>query len=104
MITNLIRTYIPYVVAWIVGALATLGITVTDDQRLVLVGLIGTVAAALYHLGVRLLERKWPQFSVLLGSLKQPTYATPAPVAAAPAPAEPASDTATPDAAPKAAG
>lgn len=78
MIPNLIRTYTPYVVGWIVAALATLGITVTDDQRLALVGLIGTVAAALYHLIVHVLERKWPRLSVLLGSTKQPTYEAPA--------------------------
>ena len=75
MITNLIRTYTPYVVGWIVAGLASLGIDVTDDQRLMLVGLIGTIAAALYHLAVHALERRYPWASRLLGSSQQPLYA-----------------------------
>lgn len=74
MITNLIRTYVPYLVAWIVGGLASIGIEVTDDQRLMLVGLIGTVAAALYHLAAHALEQRYPWASRLLGSRSQPLY------------------------------
>lgn len=75
MITNLIRTYTPYAVAWIVGGLASLGIDVTDEQQLMLVGLIGTIAGALYHLIAHALEQRYPWASRLLGSTKQPLYA-----------------------------
>lgn len=75
MIPNLIRTYVPWLVCWIVGALTWIGVNVTDEQQAMLVALISTIAGVLYHLLVRLLERRWPRLSVLLGSKEQPAYA-----------------------------
>ena len=86
MLPSLIRTYLPYLVGLVVSWLSMLGITVTDDQRAMLVTAIGWAVGTVYHLLVRVLERRWPALSVLLGSRKQPTYA------AKPAPEHPTSD------------
>ena len=77
MITNLTRTFTPWLVGWLVGWLSTLGITVTDDQRLAIIAAIGTGAAWAYHTIAHVLERRWPRLSLLLGSTKQPPYTAP---------------------------
>lgn len=91
-IPALIRTYVPFVVAWLVGFLASLGIHLNSTIRVVLVGLIGTAAGWLYYAGVHWAEKRWPWTARLLGSAKQPTYpaAPVAPGPAAPAPVPPA--------------
>ncbi len=70
---SLIRTYVPLIVGYLVGWLATLGITVTSDQQVAIIGAIGTIAAGVYYTVVRLLEKKFPWATVLLGSSVQPT-------------------------------
>ena len=84
----LIRTYSPFVVAWVAGWLASLGIHLGSTGRVVLVGLVGTAAGWLYYAAVRWAEKRWPWASRLLGSVKQPTYPAPTatPVPATPAP------------------
>lgn len=72
---NYIRTFVPYVVGWVVQALAMIGLTVNDDQKAFIGLAIFTAAAWAYHAIVHQLEKKWPKFSILLGSKKQPTYA-----------------------------
>ena len=88
MIPSLIRTYVPLAVAYLVGWLASLGITVTSEQQAAVAGAIGTVAAALYYAAVRWAERRWPALTVLLGSSKQPAVYTagPAPLVQPPEP------------------
>lgn len=84
MIPSLIRTYVPLLVAYVVGWLVSLGIPVTDDAQSALTAGIGTVVAALYYTAVRFAERKWPALTVLLGSTEQPAaYTTAAPTAPA---------------------
>ena len=51
--TSIIRTTVPLLVAYLVGWLASLGITVTSEQQAAIAGAIGTVAAALYYAAVR---------------------------------------------------
>lgn len=71
---NFIRTYMLYVVGWIVTLLSMIGITVDDDQKAFIVLVIFTLAGAIWHAIVRTLEKKWPKLSILLGSKKQPVY------------------------------
>lgn len=74
MLPSMIRTWIPLVVSYVVGWLATLGITVSDEAQLALTGAIGTIIAIAYHAVVRYAERRWPWVSILLGSRSQPVY------------------------------
>jgi len=73
-LVSLIRTWTPIVVGSFIAWLLTMGVVLepTTEANLA-VGLTGVVIAAYYALA-RLLERKWPFFGVLLGSVKQPTY------------------------------
>lgn len=89
LIPSLVRTYVPLAVGWVVTFLATLGISVTDDQRAALVSLLGTVVGALYYLLARLLEKKFPALTWLLGSPVQPVAYAPATPAPAVPPASP---------------
>lgn len=74
IVPSLIRTYVPLAVGWVVAWVSTLGINVSDTARAALVGIIGTVAAGGYYALVRVLERRWPFLSVLLGSKVRPVY------------------------------
>jgi hypothetical protein len=74
IVVGIIRTYVPLVVAVLVGWLASLGIVVSDDARSALVTGIGAIGGALYYAGVRLLEQRWPFLGLLLGAAKAPTY------------------------------
>jgi hypothetical protein len=76
MIPSLIRTYVPLLIAYVVGWLASLGITVDDETRSALTTLIGTVVAALYYAAARWAEQRWPWATVLLGSSQQPVAYT----------------------------
>lgn len=78
MIPSLIRTYVPLLVAYLVGWLASLGISVSDEAQAAIVTAIGTVVAGAYYAIVRVLERRWPALALLLGSRQQPAgYAKP---------------------------
>lgn len=87
----LIRTYSPYVVSWLAGWLASLGINLNSTGNIVLVGLIGTAAGWAYYALVHWAEKRWPWASHLLGSAKQPSYpaATVAPAPVTPVPVAP---------------
>lgn len=74
MLASIIRTVVPLVVGWLGSLLATIGVTITDDQQSALVGLLGAVIGALYYIVARVLEQHFPWASRLLGSSKQPTY------------------------------
>lgn len=82
-ITSLVRTYTPIIVGSILSFLAVkYGFAVdTDVQNQLVAGLTGVVIAA-YYLVARLLERKFPQFGVLLGSTQKPVYVEPTSVSA----------------------
>lgn len=77
-LVSLIRTYVPVAVgsalAWLA---ATLGIVLDKDSSAALTaGFVGLAVAAYYTL-VRLLERRWPAFGLLLGRREAPTYGLP---------------------------
>lgn len=76
-VLSLIRTYVPVGVGALVAWLLTLGIELDETVRNgLVVGATGLVIAV-YYTVVRLLEKRWPFFGVLLGSTKQPEYSTP---------------------------
>lgn len=76
-VTSLIRTYVPIAVGAIVSYLLTLGVQLDANTQAGLVVALTGVLQAVYYLVARLLERKFPQFSVLLGSASQPKYVEP---------------------------
>lgn len=76
-VPSLIRTWVPLAVAWAVGWLATLGVTVDAGAQSALASGIGAVVAAAYYAVVRLAEKRWPWVGKFLGSAKQPTYTEP---------------------------
>ena len=95
ILPSLVRTYVPIVVGYIIGWVSTLGVHVDPDRKAALVAVVGAAASAAYYLLARLLERKVPSLTWLLGSSLQPVeykYAaqtTPPPVTAPIAPAVP---------------
>lgn len=73
------RTFVPLIVAAIIGWLVSMGLPLDPEFEGYLFTVINLAFAGLYWLIVRLLEvYVSPKFSVLLGSLKQPMiYAKP---------------------------
>lgn len=82
-VTSLVRTYVPILVGSVLSFLAVkYGFAVEPDvQNQLVAGLTGVVIAA-YYLLARLLERKFPQLGVLLGSTQKPVYVEPTSTAA----------------------
>lgn len=76
-VPSFVRTYVPLVVAWLVGWLLSLGIEIDDSTQLVLVTGLSGLAAALYYAVVRWLEKRFPAIGLFLGSAKQPVYVDP---------------------------
>ena len=74
MLPSIIRTVVPWVMGWLITALALIDVTITDDQQASLRSLLQLVITALYYGVARLLEQHFPWASWLLGSTKQPTY------------------------------
>ena len=74
-VISLIRTYVPILVGSVISFLVVnYGLVVDASITTQLVtGLTGVIIAA-YYLLARLLERKFPQFGVLLGSTQKPVY------------------------------
>lgn len=68
------RSGVPMVMAVLVGWLASKGIHLNAAVQSLVTSAIGAGAGFGYALVVHLLERRWPGLSVLLGSVKQPTY------------------------------
>lgn len=75
--TSLIRTYVPIIVGALVAWLATLGLAIDADAAAGLIIFLTCALQGLYYLVVRLLERKFPQIGVLLGSAQKPVYVEP---------------------------
>lgn len=82
-VTSLVRTYVPILIGSVLSFLAVkYGFAVEPDvQNQLVAGLTGVVTAA-YYLLARLLERKFPQLGVLLGSTQKPVYVEPTSAAA----------------------
>ena len=80
VVPSLIRTYVPIVVGSLLAWLVAAGVIPTPlgpDAEAGLVTAITAVAIGAYYTLVRLLERKFPQLSILLGSTKQPATYSP---------------------------
>lgn len=76
-LTSLIRTYVPIIVGSFVGWLAVKGVSLDPNAIAGLTAFLGGLFSAVYYLVVRLLERKFPQVGILLGSTKKPEYTVP---------------------------
>ncbi|HWT40288.1 MAG TPA: hypothetical protein VN081_03380 [Dongiaceae bacterium] len=75
-IISIIRTYVPILVGGLAAWLSLKGISLDSSTILALGTGLGGVFAALYYAVVRLLEKKFPQLGILIGSPKQPNYPT----------------------------
>lgn len=75
--TSLVRTYVPIIVGALVAWLATIGLAIDADTAAGLIIFLTGALQGLYYLIVRLLERKFPQIGVLLGSTQKPVYVQP---------------------------
>lgn len=73
-VLSLIRTYVPIAVGAVVAYLVTLGIELDPETQAGLVVSMTGVLQASYYLVARLLEKKFPQLGVLLGSSQKPVY------------------------------
>lgn len=76
-VTSLIRTYVPIAVGAVVSFLLTKGIELDPNTQAGLIVAITGILQAVYYFVARVLERKFPQFSFLLGSSAQPKYVEP---------------------------
>lgn len=81
LVLSVIRTGVPALVgalaAWL---LATFGVQLPDEVLVEAVAAGTAVLATLYYIAARVVERRWPSWSWLLGSTQQPTrYEHPAP-------------------------
>lgn len=77
LIPSLIRTYVPVVVGSLVAWLISLGVAVDTSLQVGLVTALTGILIAVYYTVVRVLERKWPALSVLLGSSQIPAAYAP---------------------------
>ena len=74
---SLIRTYVPIVVGAFISWILTLGVELDESTEAGLVTALTAILIAAYYTLVRLLEKKWPALSVLLGSTRIPAQYTP---------------------------
>ena len=76
-VTSLIRTYVPIIAGALISWLATAGLAIEADAQAGLIVFLTAVLQGGYYLAARLLERKFPQFGLLLGSAQKPVYTEP---------------------------
>lgn len=74
LVTSLIRTYVPIVVGGVASFFVSKGIELDADTQAGLIVALTGILQAVYYLTARLLEKRYPQFSVLLGTNKAPVY------------------------------
>ena len=77
LVPSLIRTYVPIAVGALLSWLITLGVTLDPSVEAGLVTALTGVLIAVYYTVVRLLEKRWPALSVLLGSRLVPASYSP---------------------------
>lgn len=77
LVVSFIRTYVPIVVGSLISWLATRGLEIDPQTGNGLVVFLTGLLIAAYYGIVRLIERKFPQAGVLLGSTKKPEYTEP---------------------------
>lgn len=74
---SLIRTYVPVAVGAFIAWLVTLGVALDPATEAGLTTALTGVVIAAYYTVVRLLEKRWPFLSVLLGSSQMPAVYAP---------------------------
>ena len=74
LLTSITRTYVPIIAGAIISFLTTRGITLDGEAAASLVIFLTAVIQGVYYLIGRLLERRFPRASFLLGSSKKPIY------------------------------
>jgi hypothetical protein len=77
LVPSLIRTYVPVVVGSLVAWLITLGVEVDESLQVGLITALTGLLIAVYYTVIRLVERKWPKLSVLLGTTQIPAVYAP---------------------------
>lgn len=77
LVVSFIRTYVPIAVGSLISFLATKGLDIDGQASQGLIVFLTGLLIAVYYGVVRLLERTWPQFGLLLGSAKKPEYTAP---------------------------
>lgn len=76
-VTSLIRTYVPIIVGGLVSFLVAQDIQLDPNTQAGLIVALTGILQAVYYFAARVLERKFPQLSFLLGSSAQPKYVEP---------------------------
>lgn len=76
LIPSLIRTYVPIAVGALIAWLITLGVTLEEAVEQGLTVFLTGLLIAVYYTVVRVLEKRWPALSVLLGSSTMPAQYT----------------------------
>lgn len=71
---SLVRTWVPILVGAALSWLAVHGVVVDADAQAAAVVAITAAIQGAYYLLVRVLEKRWPGFGVLLGTRQQPEY------------------------------
>ena len=74
LVTSFIRTVVPMIVGSFVSFLATKGVELDAQTSAALATFLAGLFSSLYYIIVRVLEEKWPNAGVLLGSKKTPIY------------------------------
>lgn len=77
LVPSLLRTYVPLGVGTLLGLFVTLGLLPADlvaEHTEAMTALAVVATSGAYYTVLRLLERKWPQVGLLLGSTQQPVY------------------------------
>lgn len=74
LVPSLIRTYVPILVGQVAAWLALKGVQLDDATVVAATAALSGLLSAVYYLVVRLLEQKFPQLGILLGSAKKPEY------------------------------
>lgn len=78
LIVSIIRTGVPALVGALAAWLLAIGLDVPDELLGEAVAVLSAVATVGYYVLARVVERRWPSLSWLLGSGQQPAaYATP---------------------------
>lgn len=74
LFTSMVRTIVPIIVGSIASFLATKGIDLDAGTLAGLSAFLAGLFSAVYYLIVRVVEQRFPQWGVLLGSKKTPEY------------------------------
>ena len=76
-VISMIRTWVPYAVAFIVGWLVSLGVLDEETGKEAAAAISGgfvLVFGSAYYWAIRLFSKKWPGLEYLLGYKKPPVY------------------------------